>query len=221
MVRLYVSLLAVALVAGPALAFSDEYERRSELDSNLYERQLVDSQEIPVSREDHEYLYSREASDDLEARDPNWASGFIRVGSRLLHSHRARKGVEKGASTALDSQPQPNNNNPNSRREVSEDLEAREEELDSREFADFLEARRGHGGGGGSRGKSRDEKIQNIVETAGKGFDAYNNYKNNNPNPNPRGLEPNEDLFNRDLDVEEFFEREFDLDERDIFDDLD
>ena len=168
------------------------------------------------------------------------------MGSRLFHSHSARKGVEKGASTALDSQQQPNNKNPNSRREVSEDLEAREEELDSREFADFLEARRGHGRGGGSRGRSHDETMsvifcplylaiwqcvfffffffffgisQSAVETAAKGFDAYNNYKNSNPNP--RGLEPNEDLFNRDLDVEEFFEREFDLDERDIFDDLD
>jgi len=204
MVRLYVSLLAVALAAGPALAFSDEYERRSELDGNLYERQFVDSQEIPVSREDREYIYGREASDDFEAREPNWASGFIRVGSKFFHSHSARKGAEKGASTALDSQQQPNNN-PTSRRELSENLEARE-------FTDFLEARHGSHGGGRSRGES----LQTALETAGKGFDAYNNYKNN-----PRGLEPNEDLFNRDLDVEEFFGREFDLDERDIFDDLD
>jgi len=214
MVRLYVSLLAVALAAGPALAFSDEYERRSELDGNLYERQFVDSQEIPVSREDHEYIYGREASDDFEAREPNWGSGFIRVGSKFFHSHSARKGVEKGASTALDSQQQPNNNPPTSRRELSEDLEAREEELDSREFADFLEAR--HGSHGGSRGRSHQENLQTALETAGKGFEAYNNYKTNS-----RGLEPNEDLFNRDLDVEEFFGREFDLDERDIFDDLD
>jgi len=36
-----------------------------------------------------------------------------------------------------------------------------------------------------------------------------------------RGLEDDEDIFIRDLDAEEFFGREYDLDERGTIDDLD
>jgi len=120
MVRLYVSLLAVTLAAGPALAFSDEYERRSELDSNLYEREFVDSQEMPITREDYEDLYGRDVFDDFEAREPNWLS-LAGKGARALAHHGAKHG-----DTALNLYSSYSQNKQNSRREISDALEARE-----------------------------------------------------------------------------------------------
>ncbi|KAF8808955.1 hypothetical protein BYT27DRAFT_7188495 [Phlegmacium glaucopus] len=70
MVRLYASLLALILLTGSALAFSDKYQRRSELDRNLYRRDFVNAQEIPFTREDHEDIYGREDVKDIEAREP-------------------------------------------------------------------------------------------------------------------------------------------------------
>ena len=58
--------------------------RRSELDGNLYEREFVDSQEMPISRQDHEYFYGREASDGFEAREPSMFSTMARIRSVKL-----------------------------------------------------------------------------------------------------------------------------------------
>jgi len=91
MVKLYTSLVALALLTGSALAFSDEFQRRSELDSDLYSREFLDSdnQEI-FTREDFEDLYIREIFDDLEAREPGFGALFG-LGAKLIG-----KGVSKG-----------------------------------------------------------------------------------------------------------------------------
>ena len=55
---------------------------------------------------------------------------------------------------------------------------------------------------------------KNFLKGVGYGEQAAGAYQS-------RALEDDEDLFVRDLDAEEFFGREYDLDERGIIDDLD
>jgi hypothetical protein len=63
------------------------------------------------------------------------------------------------------------------------------------------------------------KNTKNAFKAIDYGSQAYNTYANFKQG---RGFEDDEDVFGRDLDAEEFFERDYDvLDERDIIDDLD
>jgi len=95
MVKVYASLLALALATGLAQAFpNSEYQRRSELDSDLYSREFIDSEDVPFAREDLEDFYSREVLDDLDAREPGFGAlgGLFRAGAKFAGKRAARAG---------------------------------------------------------------------------------------------------------------------------------
>ncbi|KAF8812694.1 hypothetical protein BYT27DRAFT_7182402, partial [Phlegmacium glaucopus] len=137
MVRLYTSLLALALAAGSTLAFSDAYQRRSELYSDLYEREFVDNQETYFTREDLEDLFTRdsEVSNDFVAREPFGFLSLFKIGAKLIgkavHSETAKRAVKHVAGNAV-GQLQ------NRELELDEELFGREldEELFERELDD-------------------------------------------------------------------------------------
>jgi hypothetical protein len=116
MVKLYASLLALALATGLALALSDDYyHRRSE----------PDGQEIIFARE--EYPYRREL---LEKRQPNFFLHVAKNGLKKLSHHGAHNAIGNN-----------NNNNNNNRRELdAEEFFGREYDFEAREPVGFSSA---------------------------------------------------------------------------------
>ena len=178
------------------------------------------------------------------------------MGYKHLRKHLRNKGSNPAPSSPP---PGSDDNGDSYRREISDRLKTRREELDSREFAEFLEARRSKAPEKPlsvyfcplyiSYDNSRltifffgsvDKVFRAVhhgISTYGKSHanQPYQTYNGPTYNGAPayeapddygyrysRGLERDEDLFERHLDAEGLFGREFDyLDERDIFDDLD
>jgi hypothetical protein len=125
------SILAIALLAIPALAASSEYEQYerslSDIDSDVYERGFDAVDDIIVTREDLDELFGREFVNDIEERSPfglgllfKGIKAAVKVGKAAHHAHSA------------------NQNHNNHKREFEDDeLELREEFEDVYEREDF------------------------------------------------------------------------------------
>jgi hypothetical protein len=210
MVKLHTSLIAVTLATGSALASSNDYQRRSELDvqSRDFEQGAGPGFHFrcglacahPQSRalEDEEDLSLRDFDvvDDLEARTPpragfKSASRAISFGRRLSNSKHAGRfmdGVEYGQQLY---------DTVNSRAlEDDEDLFVRDLDV-----VDDLEARGPPGLGIKSASKilsfgrkaSKSKHTGRFLDGLDYGQQAYDAV-------NSRGLEDDEGLFVRDLD---------------------
>jgi len=171
MVKLYTFVLALTLATSSALAFSDEYERRSELDNNLYGREFVDSDEMAFTREDNE-LYSREIFDDFEAREPG-LGGLFSIGAKFVGKRAGKSAAKHAAKNA------------------------------AKHAAKHTAKHVAHGG----RRRKVVKVAKKVVDNSDNIQDAFNNFKAN--------------FGSRELDAEELWGREYELDERDIVDDLD
>jgi hypothetical protein len=250
MVKLQTSLLAVTLATGSALACGYELQRREVGPaSNLHLRFGLacarhDNLQTRGSVDEDDLFVRDDAFDDVEARafGASSASGLFSFGKKIFESKQAKEGVKhlstifrhgkrisehkntrhglKAFDTA--SQVYDGVQTMNSRDlEDNEDLFVRD--LDA---FDDLEAREPAGGSmkavsdawrfGKMLSEHKNTKhLMTAVDVGTQAYGAYQMVKS-------RGLEDDEDMFERDVDTEELFGREYDLlDERDTFDDLD
>jgi len=167
MVKLHISLLAVTLATGSAVACSNEFQRRSESDPNIQVRQLA----VPnlhlrfgYACARHDNLQSRgfvdeedlfvrdDAFDDVEARafSTKSASGLFSFGKKLFENRHAKAGVKH--------------------------------------LGDIYK----HG-----RRISEHKNTKHALKAFDTASDVYDGVQT----LNSRGLEDNEDLFERDLDA--------------------
>jgi hypothetical protein len=243
------------MATSTVLAFSDEYERRSELelDSDMYGREFVDSLETPFAREDFNDLQEREPQwgiiakiaedglkagikgavkntasnaissnnnkhrrdlyDVLEEREPQWgflahlAEDGIKAGIKGAAKHTAKNALSGGN----------NGNNNKHRRDLDEVLEEREPQWGFLFKLAEMGIEKGVEAGVKKGAKSGAKSLAKHAANQGNNNNQNGNGRNRK---HRRALE--DDLFERDLDIEEFYGREYDLlDARAIFDDLD
>jgi len=216
MVKLVSSVVAVSLLALPALAVSSQQYERTVAEGDLYGRDLADLDNIILTREDLDEIFGREFVTDIDERSPGFG-GLLR-GAKVLaklgrkgaehaktaqHSksaHRAYK-VMEGVNNANDAYNQVSGN---SRREF--DIE----EFALRAFDEDLEIREPLNLGFLAKGLGKAFHHADKVQEAAQFIPQPN--QNQNQNNNPRDID--EELFERAFDDEEFFGREY-------FDDLD
>jgi len=129
MVRLTTSVLAVSLLAVPALAASSEQYERSVAESDLYGRDFNDVEDAVVAREELDEIFGREFVNDMEERGLfPFGAIFKGIKSIAKVGHKAHEAHEHAENFR-------NNRNNRHRREFDD------EEFDLRDFDEDLEAR--------------------------------------------------------------------------------
>jgi len=190
MVRLATSVFAVALLAVPALASSEQFER-SVAESDVYGRDFADVDDVLVTREDLEELFGRELINDIEERDPfgifsifKGIKAAVKIGKDVHKAHEAKEHLQ-------------NNNNHHHRREFDD------AEFDLREFDEDLEVREPINFGAALKG------LRAAAKFGKKHHVAHHvvNHVGNNLNQ-----QQNDQQYQREFEDEEFDLREFDED---------
>jgi len=207
MVRFHTSLLALTFVTGLVLASSDEYQRR---DDELFERNFDD---LLNERSD--------TFDEPEARD--LLGGLFKIGEKALKVKGRVGTVLKAAKTASSHGGSLKiiGKKLTSSRRIAKQLKPSKKMMKQlKRVAKQVNKNNNddHDNSSIRNRVSQDlKRAMKAVADADRYLPANRQYR-----IQVRGLEDDEELSRRDLDVEEVFGREYDLlDERDTFDDLD
>jgi len=194
MVKLATSVLAVSLAALPALAAPSKQYERSVAESDLYSRDLANSDDIVVTREHLDELFGREFINDIEERSPfglgmifRGVKSAVKLGKDAAHHHS-----HHGHMPSFGGGSNNNNNNNNDRREFDE------EEFDLRDFDEDLEAREPFGLGMIFRGVKAAVKLGKDAAHHSHHMPSIGGGSNNNNN-NRREFD-DEELSLRDFD---------------------